>query len=168
MKEYGGNMIANYKQVVQLKHDNKKKALQISGIALQVLSLGFIIVGVILNFYYYIGFLTMFGLGVLIQVYYFSLAREYEYALAENDIVFIKKDMRLRSKEILRLEFSQIRAIKQFTDTQKEEHLVLAADISQPEVMQLEYEKDGLSGILLFSPDEYMTVLLEERLKSAK
>jgi hypothetical protein len=159
-------MISNYRQVVSLKADNKKKALQIVGIVLQVLSLAFIVVGVIYDFYFYIGFLVMLGLGVLIQVIYFSFAREYEYVLTETDLVFVKKDMRLRSKELLRLNVSQIKQIEQFTQTKDEKDLVVAEDISRPEVMKLEYEKDGLIGAVLFAPDDYMTALLNERLQS--
>lgn len=155
---------ANYKQTVTAKIGIKKRKFQIASIVLQILSVGFIVIGVLYNFYYYIGFLLTYALGLVLYQIHFMIAREYEYALSETQLVFLKKDMRLRSKIVLTLNLSEIKSINIFSDTLKEKEIVVVDDISRPDVKEIEFVKNNETGFVLFAPDEFMTALLSDRL----
>ena len=156
-------MIANYKQKLSLKISKKQRVLQIVSIAVQVLSLGFIVVGVIVDFYYYIGFLLMYGLGVGLYQLYYSTTREYEYVLTDSHLVFYKNDIRLHAKLILILNLTDINSMKTFTDLVKDGELVLLDNPSRSDAKEIEYVQNGKTSYVLFAPDEYMVALLEDR-----
>lgn len=157
-------MIANYKQKLSMKISKKQRAIQITSIVVQVLSLGFIIVGFVVDYYYYIGFLLTYGLGVAIYQIYYSTTKEYEYVLTENQLVFYKNNIRMHAKLILGLNLSEIKSIKIFSDLVKEGELVLVDNVSRKDAKEIEYEKDGKTNYIVFAPDEYMVALLEDRL----
>ncbi|MDD4840002.1 MAG: hypothetical protein PHE93_04960 [Clostridia bacterium] len=155
---------ANYKQILTLKIGKRQRALQIASIALQVLSLGFIVIGIMINFYYYIGFLLMYGVGILVYQLYYMTAREYEYALTENQLIFVKKDIRLHAKTILTINFSEIQSMKTFSDIVKSGEIVVLDDVGRADAKEISYQNGREIGYVLFAPDEYMVALIEDRL----
>ncbi len=161
-------MTEQYTQTVEVKTQNSDKTKLIAGIASMMLSLVFLIVAILKNHLFFIGFGVLIVLGfVLVQIFE-SAPSEFIYSISPKSLVVSKKNNAHNTKRKACISLEKIESIELFSDIATSGDLVCcenSSDMAVYAVIYSEYDKDfevEKHKRLLFCPDEYMLALLKE------
>lgn len=138
---------------------------QIFGIVLQLIGLGLIAVVVVYSLYALIAVVALFAAGLWLTQRFYSLARKYEYAFNEKRLLVVKTNLVGQTKQIANVEFSAVSEFGHFSDTVYATDTVATGDPSASGVRVLIFGGETAKSRLLFAPDEYLTTLIDDRLK---
>lgn len=167
-------MTEQYTQTVEVKTSNADKAKLFLGIALLMLSLVFMILGIMKNRLYFIGFGVLFVLGMLLVQIFESSPSEFIYGLSAKSLVIAKKNNAHNTKRIARIDLEKVVRIERFSDIVDKKDLIACSDVSDANVFAIIFveeirqddEQKQVTKRLLISPDDYLLALFAENFKN--
>ena len=138
-----------------------------------MLSLVFVILGIMNNRLYFIGFGVLFVLGMILVQIFESSPSEFIYGLSAKSLVIAKKNNAHNTKRIAHIHLDKIVRIERFTDLLERKDIIACANVSDADVYSVIYfdevkEDDEIKQIkkrALISPDDYMVALFAENFK---
>ena len=155
-------MTEYYVQTLDVETSAKDKAKLIGGALLMLFSLAFLIVAVLVNYWFFIGFGAFIVSGMILVQIYESLAAKFCYSTSEKRIVVSKKNNAGNGKRLASVEFASIKRIERFCDIVSKDDIVACDNTGDQDVYALVYQADGVNKRILFKPDDYLIALLKE------
>ena len=166
-------MTEQYTQTVEVPSTNSDKAKLIIGIAFMMASLAFLIVAILKNKWFYIGFGALLVIGFVAVQLFESAASEYFYSISEKSFAVSKKNNAHSTKRMVCIPLESIIRVENFCDVQTDDDIVACPKISGNGVFSVVFEQNSqkisrknnaIYGRLLIEPDEYMLALFKEKL----
>ena len=162
-------MTEQYTQTVEVPTKNADKAKLIAGIALSMLSLIFLVLGVMNNRLFFIGFGVLLVLGFVMIQLFESAPSVYIYSVSPKSLVISKKNNAHSTKRVACISLGKVIHFEEFTDVADSKDIVACEDLSLSGVYSVVFKdtlKDDFGEVekskrLLFSPDDYMLALLK-------
>ena len=163
-------MTEQYTQTVEVKTSNADKAKLLAGIALLMLSLVFVILGIMKNRLYLIGFGVLFVLGMVLVQIFESSPSEFIYGISAKSLVIAKKNNAHNTKRIACIDLEKVVRIERFLDIVSKNDVIACENPSNLGVFAIVFldcvkEDDEIKQIkkrALLSPDDYMLALFAE------
>ena len=160
-------MTEQYTQTIETAVSRSDKIKLISGIAIMMLSLIFLVVAVLKNHLFFIGFAILLAIGFVFVEMFESAPSGYTYSLSSKSIIISKTNNAHRTKRIAWIKIENIVRIEQFCDFKSKDDIVACEVIGDYEVYQIVFH-DAENGAqykrILFKPDGYMIAMLKELL----
>lgn len=160
-------MTENYVQKVEIPLRKGARRDQILGIVFQLMGLGLIPVAIFFNYFVFIAVAVPIALGVWLTQRFYSTAREFEYAFTGKRLVISRTNIVGRGRRMLEIAFSDVKSFTRFYDTAIQGDFVAAEDLHSPDVKALVFAAGDGEYRLLFTPDDYMTALISDRLRAS-
>lgn len=157
-------MTEQYTQTVEVVVDGKAKRTQWIGIAAMLISLGFVVLAAFVSWYLMFGFGAFLLIGIVQMHRYNLVAKEYVYSCSEVRLVVAKKDVVNRTRRMLAVLFEDVTAFAPLEGLSEDGDIVCCKNVSDAGVYELSFKVGDEQCRLLFSPDEYMTELIKNRL----
>jgi len=162
-------MTDQYVQTVEVKTSAKMKACFIGGLLCLMSSLAFIIVAVLKNYWFFVGFGVLFVFGFILVQIFESAPSQFIYGLSQKRIVFSKRNNAHNAKRIVSVPFDKVKDFGKFCDLVAAEDITACENAGVVGVYAMTFLNDpGKIQRVLFSPDDYMLALLNENLKEEK
>ena len=161
-------MTEQYTQTVEVRTQNSDKAKLIVGILCMMLSLVFLIVAILKNHLFFIGFGVFVVIGFLLVQLFESAPCEFIYSVSPKNLVISKKNNAHNTKRKACISLDNIERIELFSDVVDAVDLVCCENSSEKSVYAVVYSEYDMDfevekhKRLLFCPDEYMLALLKE------
>lgn len=161
-------MTEQYTQTVEVRTQNSDKAKLIAGILCMMFSLVFLIVAILKNYLFFIGFGVFIVIGFALVQIFESAPSEFIYSISPKNLVISKKNNAHNTKRKACISLENVERIELFTDIVDSGDLVCCENSSEKSVYALiysDFDKDfevEKHKRLLFCPDEYMLALLKE------
>lgn len=160
-------MTENYVQKVEIPLRKGARRDQILGIVFQLMGLGLIPVAIFFNYFVFIAVAVPIALGVWLTQRFYSTAREFEYAFTGKRLVISRTNIVGRGRRMLEIAFSDVKSFTRFYDIAIQGDFVAAEDLHSPDVKVLVFAAGDGEYRLLFTPDDYMTALISDRLRAS-
>lgn len=160
-------MTENYVQKVEIPLRKGARRDQILGIVFQLMGLGLIPVAIFFNYFVFIAVAVPIALGVWLTQRFYSTAREFEYAFTGKRLIISRTNIVGRGRRMLEIAFSDVKSFTRFYDIAIQGDLVAAEDLHSPDVKALVFAAGDGEYRLLFTPDDYMTALISDRLRAS-
>lgn len=160
-------MTENYVQKVEIPLRKGARRDQILGIVFQVMGLGLIPVAIFFDYLVFIAVAVPIALGVWLTQRFYSTAREFEYAFTGKRLVISRTNIVGRGRRMLEIAFSDVKSFTRFYDIAIQGDFVAAEDLHSPDVKALVFAAGDGEYRLLFTPDDYMTALISDRLRAS-
>ena len=159
-------MTEQYVQTVDVLTSAKTKAYFIIGLVALMASLAFLIVAVLKNYWFFVGFGALFLLGfVLVQIFE-SAPSQFVYGATGKRIVFSKRNNAHNAKRIVSIPYDKIIDFDRFADIVCDGDVIACENTGAEGVYALKFvDEDGSDKRVLFSPDDYLLAFLQENLK---
>ena len=159
-------MTEQYVQTVDVDTSLRTKLLFIVGLAVLLVSLVFIIVAVLVNYWFFVGFGSLFVLGFVLVQMFESAASQYIYGVSTKRIVIYKKNNAHNGKRIANVTFDNVKRFEEFCDIVEDKDIVACKNTSESGVYALVFndEQEKTVKRILFSPDEYLIAFIKENL----
>ncbi len=154
-------MNGNYSQTVEVEVTKSSKTKQYVGIGLVLLSLGFVMLAIFVDWLFMIGFGLAFTLGMVFVQVYNSVAREFVYDVSTKRLVITKKTVINRYKRVLVVLHSDVENLT-IMQGLIDEASIVACNASDMGVCELNFKEGDNTKRLLFAPDDYMLALMKE------
>lgn len=159
-------MVEQYSQELEVEVKPQAKHKQLAGIFSVLFSMGFLVLSIFYSWWFMFGFAVIFAIGIVFIHSYNKTAREYTYELNRSSLTIVYKDVVNRQKRLLTLQLKDVESFEIMQDTYLEGSDILCCGNAYDNgVWQLVFSIDGKARRLLFAPDEYMCILLDEILK---
>ncbi len=155
-------MTEHYVQTQDVKQSAKDRAKLIGGILLMLASLAFLIVAVLVNYWYFVGFGALIIAGLVLVQFYESLAAKFFYATSEKRIVISKKNNAGNGKRLASVEYANVIRVERFSDIVTKDDLIACDNTGDRDVFALCYKENEVNKRILFKPDDYLIALLKE------
>lgn len=160
-------MTENYVQKVEIPLRKGARRDQILGIVFQLMGLGLIPVAIFFNYLVFIAVAVPIALGIWLTQRFYSTAREFEYAFTGKRLVISRTNIVGRGRRMLEIAFSDVKSFTRFYDIAIQGDFVAAEDLHSPDVKALVFAAGDGEYRLLFTPDDYMTALISDRLRAS-
>lgn len=160
-------MTENYVQKVEIPLRKGARRDQILGIVFQLMGLGLIPVAIFFNYLVFIAVAVPIALGIWLTQRFYSTAREFEYAFTGKRLVISRINIVGRGRRMLEIAFSDVKSFTRFYDIAIQGDFVAAEDLHSPNVKALVFAAGDGEYRLLFTPDDYMTALISDRLRAS-
>ncbi len=160
-------MTENYVQKVEIPLRKGARRDQILGIVFQLMGLGLIPVAIFFDYLVFIAVAVPIALGVWLTQRFYSTAREFEYAFTGKRLVISRTNIVGRGRRMLEIAFSDVKSFTRFYDIAIQGDFVAAEDLHSPDVKALVFAAGDGEYRLLFTPDDYMTALISDRLRAS-
>lgn len=160
-------MTENYVQKVEIPLRKGARRDQILGIVFQVMGLGLIPVAIFFDYLVFIAVAVPIALGIWLTQRFYSTAREFEYAFTGKRLVISRTNIVGRGRRMLEIAFSDVKSFTRFYDIAIQGDFVAAEDLHSPDVKALVFAAGDGEYRLLFTPDDYMTALISDRLRAS-
>lgn len=160
-------MTENYVQKVEIPLRKGARRDQILGIVFQLMGLGLIPVAIFFNYLVFIAVAVPIALGIWLTQRFYSTAREFEYAFTGKRLVISRINIVGRGRRMLEIAFSDVKSFTRFYDIAIQGDFVAAEDLHSPNVKALVFAVGDGEYRLLFTPDDYMTALISDRLRAS-
>lgn len=160
-------MTENYVQKVEIPLRKGARRDQILGIVFQVMGLGLIPVAIFFDYLVFIAVAVPIALGVWLTQRFYSTAREFEYAFTGKRLIISRTNIVGRGRRMLEIAFSDVKSFTRFYDIAIQGDFVAAEDLHSPDVKALVFAAGDGEYRLLFTPDDYMTALISDRLRAS-
>ena len=160
-------MTENYVQKVEIPLRKGARRDQILGIVFQLMGLGLIPVAIFFDYLVFIAVAVPIALGVWLTQRFYSTAREFEYAFTGKRLVISRTNIVGRGRRMLEIAFSDVKSFTRFYDIAIQGDFVAAEDLHSPDVKALVFAVGDGEYRLLFTPDDYMTALISDRLRAS-
>lgn len=159
-------MTSNYVQKVDVKLPDGARLNQVLGIVLQLVGLGLIAAAVFGSYYVFIAVGVFLIAGIVLTQRFYSTAKSFEYDYNETRLVIARSNILGHKRRLLEIVYSDVTEFTVFRDAVSHDDIVAAADVHSDDVKAVVFAAEGKTYRLLFSPDEYLTILLSDRLRS--
>lgn len=137
--------------------------MQLTGIALVLASLGFLMISVFFSWWFMFAFAILFALGCVLIHLYNKVAKEYTYELNRSSLCIVAKDVVNRQKRIMTLYLKDIRNFSVMTCMYDGKQDILCCNnCYDMGVWEIRFYFEGADKRLLFAPDDYMIALINE------
>lgn len=156
----------NYIQNVEINIKPNERKMQISGMALCLISLGFILLAAFYSLYYLIGLVAFFAAGMTLIQIFASTAKQYEYNFNTKRLIVSKTNKINRKFRFWEIATEDIIDFGLFNDFVEHDDVVICDDTKSPGVYYIKFCTDNKIRRLLFTPDDYMLSLIRLTLKS--
>ena len=160
-------MTENYVQKVEIPLRKGARRDQILGIVFQLMGLGLIPVAIFFDYLVFIAVAVPIALGVWLTQRFYSTAREFEYAFTGKRLIISRTNIVGRGRRMLEIAFSDVKSFTHFYDIAIQGDFVAAEDLHSPDVKALVFAAGDGEYRLLFTPDDYMTALISDRLRAS-
>lgn len=160
-------MTENYVQKVEIPLRKGARRDQILGIVFQLMGLGLIPVAIFFDYLVFIAVAVPIALGIWLTQRFYSTAREFEYAFTGKRLVISRTNIVGRGRRMLEIAFSDVKSFTRFYDIAIQGDFVAAEDLHSPDVKALVFAAGEGEYRLLFTPDDYMTALISDRLRAS-
>ncbi|MEE0841749.1 MAG: hypothetical protein U0M04_02465 [Christensenellales bacterium] len=160
-------MTENYVQKVEIPLRKGARRDQILGIVFQLMGLGLIPVAIFFDYLVFIAVAVPIALGIWLTQRFYSTAREFEYAFTGKRLVISRTNIVGRGRRMLEIAFSDVKSFTRFYDIAIQGDFVAAEDLHSPDVKALVFAAGDGEYRLLFTPDDYMTALISDRLRAS-
>ncbi len=160
-------MTENYVQKVEIPLRKGARRDQILGIVFQLMGLGLIPVAIFFDYLVFIAVAVPIALGVWLTQRFYSTAREFEYAFTGKRLIISRTNIVGRGRRMLEIAFSDVKSFTRFYDIAIQGDFVAAEDLHSPDVKALVFAAGDGEYRLLFTPDDYMTALISDRLRAS-
>lgn len=160
-------MTENYVQKVEIPLRKGARRDQILGIVFQLMGLGLIPVAIFFDYLVFIAVAVPIALGIWLTQRFYSTAREFEYAFTGKRLVISRTNIVGRGRRMLEIAFSDVKSFTCFYDIAIQGDFVAAEDLHSPDVKALVFAAGDGEYRLLFTPDDYMTALISDRLRAS-
>lgn len=160
-------MTENYVQKVEIPLRKGARRDQILGIVFQLMGLGLIPVAIFFDYLVFIAVAVPIALGIWLTQRFYSTAREFEYAFTGKRLVISRTNIVGRGRRMLEIAFSDVKSFTRFYDIAMQGDFVAAEDLHSPDVKALVFAAGDGEYRLLFTPDDYMTALISDRLRAS-
>lgn len=160
-------MTENYVQKVEIPLRKGARRDQILGIVFQLIGLGLIPVAIFFDYLVFIAVAVPIALGIWLTQRFYSTAREFEYAFTGKRLVISRTNIVGRGRRMLEIAFSDVKSFTRFYDIAMQGDFVAAEDLHSPDVKALVFAAGDGEYRLLFTPDDYMTALISDRLRAS-
>lgn len=157
-------MNENYTQNVEVEVTSKARKMQWLGIICILLGVGFILLAIFLSLYWLIAVAAFIAIGAIYIHFYNDTPTEFFYSISSERIVIAKKDVVNRTRRMLSVMLKDVTQFGAMQDLLDRSDILAAGNVNSDGVYQLVFKQGDGYGRLLFSPDEYMRVLIEQRL----
>lgn len=165
-------MTEQYTQTLEVPTSAQNKAKLIVGIALMMLSLVFLVIGILKIRWVLIAFGALLVIGFVLVQLFESAASEYIYNISPKSFVISKKNNAHNTKRIAQIDIEKIIRIERFLDIVAPKDIVACENSSDKNVYAVVFEQeikyDDQTVVkcrrALISPDDYMLALFEENL----
>lgn len=161
-------MSEHYVQSVDVELRKGARTDQILGVILQLVGLGMIFVAVFWSYYAFIAVGVFVAVGIWLTQRFYSSPREFEYAYSRQGLVVSRRNIVGKSRRILEIAFKDVKAFTKFYDIASENDFVATANHASEDVKVIVFSVDGTERRLLFSPDEYLAMLIGDTLRKGK
>lgn len=160
-------MTENYVQKVEIPLRKGARRDQILGIVFQLMGLGLIPVAIFFDYLVFIAVAVPIALGIWLTQRFYSTAREFEYAFTGKRLIISRTNIVGRGRRMLEIAFSDVKSFTRFYDIAIQGDFVAAEDLHSPDVKALVFAAGDGEYRLLFTPDDYMTALISDRLRAS-
>ena len=162
-------MTEQYVQTVDVNTSAKTKAIFIGGIVALMASLAFLIVAVLKNHWFFVGFGVLFLLGFALVQVFESAPSQFIYGVSSKRIVFSKRNNAHNTKRIVSVPFDKIIDFAEFGDLVEAGDIIACENVGDAGVYAIAFcDEENKQKRILFNPDDYLTVFLNENLKEKK
>ena len=104
--------------------------------------------------------------GIVLTQRFYSTAKSFEYDYNETRLVIARSNILGYKRRLVEIVYSDVTEFTVFRDAVSHDDIVAAADVHSDDVKAVVFAAEGKTYRLLFSPDEYLTILLSDRLRS--
>ncbi|MBO4380648.1 MAG: hypothetical protein J5815_00665 [Clostridia bacterium] len=165
-------MTEQYTQTLEVPTSTKDKAKLIVGIALMMLSLVFLVVGILKIRWLLICFGVLLVIGFVLVQFFESAASEYMYSISPKSFAISKKNNAHNTKRLVQIDIEKIVRIERFLDFIAPKDIIACENSGAKNVYAVVFEQeikyDDQTVVkcrrALISPDDYMLALFEDNL----
>lgn len=159
-------MTNQYVQIVDVELRKGARRDQIGGIVLQLLGIGLILVAVFVSYYSFIAVGILLAAGIYLTQRFYSTAKQFEYDFSTERLVISRTNIVNRRKRILEVVFPDVTSFTYFKDMIMEGDIIATDNARGEDVKTMTFRADGKEFRLLFSPDDYLSELIGDRLRA--
>lgn len=161
-------MTNQYVQTVEVDLRQGARRDQILGIVLQLLGLGLILAGVFVSYYFFIAVAFALAVGIYLTQRFYSTAKQFEYDFNNERLVISRTNIVNHRRRILEIVYGDVKSFTYFRDVVFPTDIVATGKATAQDVKAMIFTADGKEMRLLFEPDDYMALLISERLRRGK
>ena len=156
-------MTDHYSQTIDVEVSQKMRQLQWVGITMILASLGFILISAFYSWYFMFGFAALLVGGAVCIHFYNKTAKEYTYEFSPSRLKVIEKDVVNRQRVYLDLLWKDVCGFEIMNDVYDEKSdLLCASKAYESGVWQIVFKVENEKKRLLFTPDDYLVLLIKE------